>query len=84
MDRRHPQHHYLLFSLSFLYHIPSNFDSWGQDGSGEICHINPHKVANFLSSCVRKKNHFSYAIKEARCHWDQRGMPLSSILFISL
>lgn len=49
------QCHYLFFGLSLLYHIPSNFDTWGQDGSGEIRHINPHKVANFLSSYMRKE-----------------------------
>lgn len=52
LQHQQPQHHYLFFGLSFLHHIPSNFYTWGQDGSGEICHINPHKVANFLSSCI--------------------------------
>lgn len=46
--------HYLFFCLSFLYHIPPDFDTWSQDGSGEVCHINSHEVTNFLSSWVEK------------------------------
>lgn len=49
-------HHYLFLCLSFLYHITPDFDTWGQDGSGEICHINTHEVANFLSSWTEKRS----------------------------
>lgn len=49
-------YHYLFFCLSFLYYIPPNFDTWSQDGPGEICHINSHEVTNLLSSWMEEKS----------------------------
>lgn len=54
---------YLFFGLSLLHHIPPNFDTWGQDGSGEICHINSHEVANFLSRWMEERNILSASQK---------------------
>lgn len=56
-------HRHLFFRLSFLYHVPPDFDTWGQDGSGEICHINPHEVANFLSSWMEERGILSTSPK---------------------
>ena len=54
---------YLFFCLSLLYHIPPDFDTWGQDRSGEICHINSHEVANFLSRWMEKRSILSASQK---------------------
>lgn len=57
-------HPYLFFCLSFLYHIPPDLYTWGEDGSGEIRHINAHEVTNFLSSCVEKTSILSEPQRE--------------------
>lgn len=58
-------HQYLFFCLCFLYHIPPDFDAWGKDASGEICHVNSHEVTHFLSSWVEKRSILSASQREA-------------------
>jgi len=40
---------YLFFSLGFLYIVSAHFDSWRQDGTGELHDIHAEQVAKFLS-----------------------------------
>lgn len=54
---------YLFFCLSLLYHIPPTLIRKGQDRSGEICHINSHEVANFLSRWMEKRSILSASQK---------------------
>lgn len=42
--------HYLFFSLGFLHIVSAHFDSWRQDGTGELHDIHAEQVAKFLSS----------------------------------
>lgn len=48
---------YLLLGLSLLHHLPAHFDSGGEDGAGEVSHIDALQVAHFLGSCVDRLNH---------------------------
>lgn len=39
---------YLLFGLCLLHHLSAHFDSRGEDGTGEVCHIDALQVTNLL------------------------------------
>lgn len=46
---------YLLFGLRLLHHLSAHFDSRGEHGSGEVCHIDALQVAHLLSRWRDKK-----------------------------
>lgn len=46
------QHPHLFFGLSLLNVLSSHFDPGGQDGPGELQHVDAQQVAQFLSSRV--------------------------------
>lgn len=46
----------LLLGLSLLHNLPAHFDAGGEDGTGEVGHIDALQVAHLLSSCVNREN----------------------------
>lgn len=41
---------YLLLGLSLLHHLPAHFDPRGEDGTGEVGHIDALQVTHLLCS----------------------------------
>ena len=39
---------YLLLGLSLLHHLPAHFDPRGEDGTGEVGHIDALQVTHLL------------------------------------
>lgn len=51
---------YLLFGLCLLHHLSAHFNSRGEDGTGEVRHIDALQVTNLLGRWGRELQIFCY------------------------